>query len=238
MSGAQFVGIEAEAIARWGEPSFRSRREWRWGRRGSLALSVSGKKRGLWYDHESGRGGRLGEDVPLRANGSGKFPEAVKDEAERIARARALWAASEPIASTLANRYLVETRGIPMPSIAADAVRYHRPSRSLIFAATLDDGTVHGVQLVKLTSNAENLKRRDGSKIKLSYGVLADAMVRLPTLWRRSDPAGGRSGNRPLALGSNRARDAHYARQHGEAARQFGKFAEFRQPPDRCLPRR
>jgi hypothetical protein len=62
MSGAQFVGIEAEAIARWGEPSFRTRREWRWGRRGSLALSVSGKKRGLWYDHESGQGGRLGSD--------------------------------------------------------------------------------------------------------------------------------------------------------------------------------
>jgi len=40
-----------------GPPSYRSRAEWRWGRRGSLALAVAGAKAGLWHDHERGEGG-------------------------------------------------------------------------------------------------------------------------------------------------------------------------------------
>ena len=59
-------------------------------------------------------------------------------------------------------------------------MRYHRESRSLILAATLADGTVQAVHVIRLTPDAQNAKRRDGSKIKLSYGPLAGAMVRLP----------------------------------------------------------
>jgi len=42
-----------------GQPSYRSRHEWRWGRRGSLSLAIAGPKAGLWHDHERGEGGDL-----------------------------------------------------------------------------------------------------------------------------------------------------------------------------------
>lgn len=39
------------------EPTTRGRTEWRFRRRGSLAVVVSGPKRGAWHDHEAGEGG-------------------------------------------------------------------------------------------------------------------------------------------------------------------------------------
>lgn len=39
------------------EPTVRGRSEWRFRRRGSLAVVVSGPKRGAWHDHEAGEGG-------------------------------------------------------------------------------------------------------------------------------------------------------------------------------------
>lgn len=43
------------------EPNHRlsNRREKRWGRKGSFALTVTGRKRGLYYDHEAQEGGDL-----------------------------------------------------------------------------------------------------------------------------------------------------------------------------------
>jgi putative DNA primase/helicase len=38
-------------------PSQRARDCWRWRHKGSLAVEVSGPKRGLWHDHEAGEGG-------------------------------------------------------------------------------------------------------------------------------------------------------------------------------------
>jgi hypothetical protein len=40
-----------------GEPSQRGREEWRFRRKGSLAIRVAGPKRGSWFDHEVGEGG-------------------------------------------------------------------------------------------------------------------------------------------------------------------------------------
>lgn len=45
------------ALALLGEPSHRTRQQWWWGRRGSLALEIAGPKRGRWCDHETGEGG-------------------------------------------------------------------------------------------------------------------------------------------------------------------------------------
>ncbi|MCC7281435.1 MAG: toprim domain-containing protein [Acetobacteraceae bacterium] len=47
------------ALALLGEPTFRTARQWRWGRRGSLALETAGAKRGRWCDHETGEGGDM-----------------------------------------------------------------------------------------------------------------------------------------------------------------------------------
>jgi hypothetical protein len=47
---AERAGELAEHLL--GEPSWRGRAEWRWGRKGSFSLAVSGPKRGQWFDHE------------------------------------------------------------------------------------------------------------------------------------------------------------------------------------------
>jgi putative DNA primase/helicase len=64
----------AEALL--GPPSSRGRAEYRWGRRGSLALAIAGAKAGLWHDHERGERGDL-LDLIQRARRCG-FAEAVQ----------------------------------------------------------------------------------------------------------------------------------------------------------------
>jgi putative DNA primase/helicase len=45
------------ALELLGKTSLRSADEWRWGRKGSLSLVMSGDRAGLWFDHELGQGG-------------------------------------------------------------------------------------------------------------------------------------------------------------------------------------
>ena len=40
-----------------GKPSRRAAGAWRWNRRGSVSVVVSGRKTGTWFDHEAGIGG-------------------------------------------------------------------------------------------------------------------------------------------------------------------------------------
>ena len=51
--------LEPVALAVLGEPSQRLRHgaEWRYRRKGSLAVHVDGERRGTWRDHEAGKGG-------------------------------------------------------------------------------------------------------------------------------------------------------------------------------------
>ena len=51
------------ALELLGKPSFRSADEWRWGRKGSLSLVMSGERAGLWFDHELGQGGGFADLV-------------------------------------------------------------------------------------------------------------------------------------------------------------------------------
>ena len=65
MSGRDWRAFDAELRARvpelavelLGKPTFRAGQEWRWGRKGSLSVVVSGARAGMWFDHEEGRGG-------------------------------------------------------------------------------------------------------------------------------------------------------------------------------------
>jgi len=123
-----------------GCPSARGRDEWRWGRRGSLALRVAGQEAGLWFCHETGTGGDL-LDLIQRERGCGfrdavawarawtntpppmpprkpggqpppPPPPAAPDDAEREAQALRLWhEAREDITNTPAEAYLL-ARGI------------------------------------------------------------------------------------------------------------------------------
>src|SRR6476620_9221936 len=100
------------AIAVLGQPNLRlcSRRELRFGSRGSLGVIVSGPKAGMWYDHENGLGGDL-FDLIQRVSG-GSFREDV--------------AYTEPIIGKQADRYL-QWRGVLEPAIEAgeDVLRFH-----------------------------------------------------------------------------------------------------------------
>ena len=65
MSGRDWRAFDAELRARvpelavelLGKPTLRAGQEWRWGRKGSLSVVVSGVRAGMWFDHEEGRGG-------------------------------------------------------------------------------------------------------------------------------------------------------------------------------------
>jgi len=188
-----------------------TRRTLRFGRKGSLAVEVAGRKRGAWFDHEAGHGGGPIElirhahgcdfdtAVAWARNWIGQAKEAphprprpaaddTSADSERqakIALARRMWTEARPIAGTLGERYLVDTRRIPAASGGwpGMAARYHATLQAIILAATRDDGVVQAVQLVRL--GADGGKADDGRPQKLSYGPQDGAMVRLP-----GDPTG------------------------------------------------
>lgn len=77
MSARDWRAFDAELRARvpelavelLGKPTFRAGQEWRWGRKGSLAVVIGGAKAGMWFDHETGDGGGfvdlVGRDLGL-----------------------------------------------------------------------------------------------------------------------------------------------------------------------------
>ena len=132
------AGEVGEALL--GPPSYRSRSEFRWGRKGSFALAIAGPRAGLWYCHESGTGGDilglvmrerrcdfaaalawardfLNEPKPPPGRDWHKpspppAPPVEPDDAEREAAALRLWhEARLGICGTPAERYLLG-RGI------------------------------------------------------------------------------------------------------------------------------
>ena len=204
----QEVGARAKdvCLALLGEPASRTQVEWRYGRRGSLAVAMRGHKRGLWYDHEAGAGGDLfdlirrqrGGDfaaalawardflrLPRRAQTPPTTTTATKDsdenDAVRLERARRFWREAGELPGSVAERYLTMTRGIPAPAAGWPAcLRYHRRRRALIVAATDDAGEVRAVQLVHLTTGAAKRPADDEHLTKQSFGLQDDAAVRLP----------------------------------------------------------
>lgn len=143
------MGRAAEvAIALLGEPNrqLSSKRELRFGRKGSLAVMVAGAKPGWWYDHENGTGGDL-VDLIRRQHGGG-FLAAVEyvhrffgdartvqapsdrycmrttDSVANQRRALELWEQGLPIAETVAAQYLA-MRGTFEPGIDSEVLRFH-----------------------------------------------------------------------------------------------------------------
>ncbi len=90
MTGRDWQAFDAELRVRTpeivaellGEPSLHAGPEWRWGRKGSLAVVVAGAKAGMWFDHEAGTGGGL-VDLVARTRGLSKR-EALDWTADRI----------------------------------------------------------------------------------------------------------------------------------------------------------
>ncbi len=90
MTGRDWQAFDAElryraseiAAELLGKPSLRAGGEWRWGRKGSLAVVVAGAKAGMWFDHEAGTGGGL-VDLVARTRGLSRR-EALDWTADRI----------------------------------------------------------------------------------------------------------------------------------------------------------
>jgi putative DNA primase/helicase len=126
-----------------------TRKELRWGRKGSLALIIRGSKQGLWYDHEIGRGGDVIDfiehelrcsftqalDYAERFASLSTRPTAAPqpprqtadddgDDERRIEKALGIWADACPLRGTLAEQYLA-SRSIEVPDPALDVLAFH-----------------------------------------------------------------------------------------------------------------
>jgi hypothetical protein len=120
---AQTLADRAESIAPalLGEPTAKSRREYRWGRKGSFSLCLVGPKRGIWCDFERLEGGdmldlvarqhdvRLGDAIRIaqrdylgEALPQTRSPSADADDAEaRTRSALRTWRETVPLAGTM-----------------------------------------------------------------------------------------------------------------------------------------
>ncbi len=113
--------------------------------------------------------------------------DASEDEKRRIAHAHGIWLKREPVAGTLAERYLAETRGVPgrLPDILGYVHRaYCSPLGEEVPAliAPLQDagGIVTAVQQIFLCGETLDAWRDpDGRRIKRTLGVMRDGCVRL-----------------------------------------------------------
>lgn len=146
-------GVEPKIVAEFrGEhnQSLSSRKEMRWGRKGSFCLTIDGPKAGLWFDHELGRGGDIIELIKIERGCSfgealifaGQFvPGSIfhsvptlrivparrdddKDELRRIEQALVIWSEVRPLRGTLAEKYL-RSRCIEVPDEALDVLAFH-----------------------------------------------------------------------------------------------------------------
>jgi phage/plasmid primase-like uncharacterized protein len=135
--------LEELATTLKGEPSHRLAHEWRWGRKGSFSLRLTGEKRGRWYDFEAGKGGdplaliQSSEILDVRgALGWAKVwlgldrgtiksghsvpaqrthaPSSKTEEDRKCAYALRLWEEAKPVFGSVAESYL-RNRGITLP---------------------------------------------------------------------------------------------------------------------------
>jgi putative DNA primase/helicase len=188
-----------------GDPNRRlsTRRQLRWGNRGSFALNVQGDKAGVWFDHEKGIGGdvidflkqQLGSSIgdaiayALRYLGpsfgvSTQIPRPVDrkeaDDAIRIRRALQIWSGVLPLRGSLAERYLAG-RGIRVPDESLEVLGFHpncpfRGTTAPALVALIQDittGEPVGVHRRELTRDAK------AAAPPMSLGPKSDGVIRL-----------------------------------------------------------
>ena len=124
---------------------------------------------------------RRGRAVAPIAEVKAKAGAEVKDAARRAQYVGRLWNAAVPLSGTLAERYLIEIRGIPAPATGwSDNVRFHPGKNALIVAATNDAGAVQAVHAVYLTADARKTPGTPKQPAKQSFGPQDGAALRLP----------------------------------------------------------
>jgi putative DNA primase/helicase len=171
MAAVDLPDLQAELTARLpdlaeellGPPTFRSQREWRWGRHGSLAVVIAGAKAGCWFDHEAGIGGRMvdliarqrgtdrtaaltwsaariGQRPGMRPPVSGRMPAATIDRSAKTRqRAADIWNSATPAPAD--HPYLLRKRVGPH-DLRCDA------SGNLIVPLRDAEGVLHTVETI------------------------------------------------------------------------------------------
>lgn len=175
--------IDAEAERRFGSPNKRlsTTREWRFRRRGSLALC---RNRGLWFDHECGHGGVLFASPPTESATRKSLLDASQEEDKRAARALAIWAASIPIAGTPAELYLRETRGIALDPLPDDlrfnpSLRHPENSGLTQGMVALWRDIASGRPTAILRTYLSEGRKIGGDRAKMSLGPTRGAVIQL-----------------------------------------------------------
>ena len=126
------VADVAEALLGSPNKGASTRRTLRWGSKGSLAVEVSGPRKGLWFSHESDEGGDL-LDLIRHAHGCG-FPAAVE-----WARS---WTGEPAQTRDVSPTHAVKARPRPAPDKAADAEAEAEHARRIATAQRIAAGAV------------------------------------------------------------------------------------------------
>ena len=94
-------------------------------------------------------------------------------------KAHQILAQTVPIRGTVAERYLINTRGIPA-SDWPPCITFYPPENALAAEIATEDGEILGVHLIRLTRDGKKISDSGKKHVKQSYGNLRGAPVRLP----------------------------------------------------------
>lgn len=191
-----------------GQPAKVTRREMRWAATYDLVLTISGAKRGLWYDFNSGFGGDMLELVrhslgvstagavtwlrarlALPVNSPTRWLKSDIDDrslTERVEAARKAYGRGKAARGTLAERYF-DRRGLDVPETLWRQLRFDPACRMEegIYPAVLMplrdclSNEIVGVHKIALEPDATNVRRTDGRKLKKSAGRVKGAAMML-----------------------------------------------------------
>lgn len=196
------------AVELLGQPAKSSGREMRWAATYELVLTISGAKRGLWYDFNTGIGGDMLELVrhslgvsmadaimwlcprlAFPAAGPTRRLRAEANDhslAERVKAARRAYGRGNAAKGTLAERYF-DRRGLDVPEQLWRELRFD-PACQMeegIYPAVLMpmrdciSFEIVGVHKIALEPDASNARRADGRNLKKSAGRVKGAAMML-----------------------------------------------------------
>ena len=151
--------IERLARDRFGEPNrgLSSRREMRFGRKGSVKVEMDGPKAGAWYDYEAASGGWLDGAMP---EGYERQPSKPGTErAESAEKFESVRRGSVSLDGTPGETYL-RSRGIDR--WPGHCVRWSPERHGILFLAAGADGYFKAGQIVYLTADGAKQHRADG----------------------------------------------------------------------------
>lgn len=168
-----------------GKPTLRTKRQMRFGSKGSLSVELEGPKRGLWCDFETGDGGDLLDLIQRERGvdfaGAAKIAEGLvgghfdphmqrapkakpsgKDDAtaERVASAlTSTWSPVQSLQGTLGEQYFIEQRRLHIAGIEfGHALGWHSGIKALVALMT-DPVTSEPCGVHRTFLNADGTKR-------------------------------------------------------------------------------